>query len=234
MPPGRVDQSFERLSILWRFFRCPPLGSADAGEIDPVEKHRELRPVELRAERALAHLGDPEPSLLESLIEEDEAAVVPGEDLDAIAALRDENEEVTREEVLLPLVPDDRGQAIDRVAHVDRLRRKKNADGAREEQHRRLPQRGAELGDVADVDARGDAEHESPRKGDLDESHRRPRLRRGGGYHLDGEKLRRRIDQADRGTLGLFVEPILERAERNVVLGYELLLRELARLKLGH
>jgi hypothetical protein len=46
-------------------------------DIDAVEQHGELGGVELRAKRAVVHDGLSEPALLEPLVVEDEATVVP-------------------------------------------------------------------------------------------------------------------------------------------------------------
>ena len=86
------------------------------GEVDAVEEHGELGRVELRAEGILVELGQAEASLLQTLVEDDEAAVVPGEDLHPVPPARDENEEVAGEDVLLPAAPDERHQAVDGVA----------------------------------------------------------------------------------------------------------------------
>jgi len=56
------------------------------GEIDAIEQHRQLGRIELGAERAFVEGREPETALLQPLVVEDEAAVVPGQDLHSIAA----------------------------------------------------------------------------------------------------------------------------------------------------
>jgi len=86
------------------------------GEVDAVEEHGELGGVELSAQGALVELGQAEAALLEPLIEDDEAAAVPGEHLHPVPPPGDEDEEVAGEDVLLPAAADQRHQPIYRVA----------------------------------------------------------------------------------------------------------------------
>ena len=118
----------------------PLLGTADTREVDAVEQHGELAALQPRSERAFTKGRETEAALLEALVEQHEAAVVPGQHLGPVAAAADEDEEVPGVQVLLPLVADDGGKPIDAVAHVDGLRRQQDADRPREEQHR-LPDR---------------------------------------------------------------------------------------------
>lgn len=139
------------------------------GQVDAVQQHRQLRGVELGSERAIADARLAEAPLLEPLVREDEAAVVPGQHLRAVALLREEDEEVPRVEVLLPLVSDDGAQAVDAVPHVDGVGSEQDADGAREEQHG-LSERREQLGQVADVGADEEAQHRPAAEPDLDET----------------------------------------------------------------
>lgn len=104
-------------------------------EVDAIEEHRQLRGVELRAEGLVVKRGELKAPLLEALVENDEAARVEAENLDAVTALRDEDEEVADEDVFLPLVAHDGAEAVDAVAHVDGLRGQQNTDRPREQQH---------------------------------------------------------------------------------------------------
>jgi hypothetical protein len=121
----------------------PLFGPADTGQVNSVEQHGELAALQTRPESVLAKLRETEASLLKTLVEEDEAAVVPSEHLGPVAAPADKDEEVPGVEVLLPLVADDGGQPVNAVAHVHPLSGEEDADGAREEQHVQpgLPQR---------------------------------------------------------------------------------------------
>jgi hypothetical protein len=69
------------------------LGAAHPPEVDPVEQHRELRGVDLDRHRGRVHVRQLELAALEPLVDEDEAALVPSEDLHAVAAARHEDEE---------------------------------------------------------------------------------------------------------------------------------------------
>ena len=70
-------------------------------------------------------------ALLEPLVVEDEAAAVPRQEFHAISTLRHEDEEMTGEEILLPAVAHQRGQAADAVPHVDRLGSEENPNRPR-------------------------------------------------------------------------------------------------------
>ena len=115
----------------------PLLGAADTGEVDAVEKHRELAALQSSPERTIAEGRKTKASLLETLVEQDEAAVVPGEHLRPVPAAADEDEEVAGVDVFLPLVADDGGQPVDAVAHVDGLGGEEDPDRPGEEEHYR-------------------------------------------------------------------------------------------------
>lgn len=110
----------------------PLLGPADAGQVDAVEQHGELAALQPGPERAVAESRESEASLLEPLVEEDEAAVVPGQHLRPVTPAADEDEEVAGVEVFLPLVADDGGEPVDAVAHVDGLGSEENPDRSRQ------------------------------------------------------------------------------------------------------
>jgi len=97
------------LALVWG----PLLGTPHAREVDAIKKHRQLRRVELGAQCAFLHLGKSEAALLEPLVEEDEAAVVPREDLHPVAPARDEEEEMPREQILVPHVADHGRESVD-------------------------------------------------------------------------------------------------------------------------
>jgi hypothetical protein len=76
------------------------------------------------------------PALLEALVVDDEAAAVPEEDLHAIVRAAEEDEEVTGERVLLPLLAHDGEQAVVAHPHVDRRGGHVDPNAARKAQHR--------------------------------------------------------------------------------------------------
>lgn len=86
--------------------------------IDTVEQHRELRRLELDLDLTGANLRQPEPTALEALVVEDEAASIPRQNLDAITATRGEDVEVHAVDVMTTLAHD-RTKAIDRLAQID-------------------------------------------------------------------------------------------------------------------
>lgn len=74
-------------------------------------------------------------ALLQPLVNDNEAAVVPIQNLHSVPALRNENEKVAGEEVFLPLVADDGAKAVDAVPHVDGFGCEKNPHCAGQAQH---------------------------------------------------------------------------------------------------
>ena len=111
------------------------------GDVDAVQQHGELRGLQLGAEGALVEDGEAEAALLQAFVEDDEAAVVPGEDFHPVAAAGDEDEEVAGVDVFAPAAADEGGEAVDAVAQVDGLGGQEDADGAGEEQHAVIPAR---------------------------------------------------------------------------------------------
>jgi hypothetical protein len=211
----------------------PLLGAADAGDVDAVEEHRELAALESSAESVLTEVRETEAALLEALVIEDEATIVPGEHLGSVAAPADEDEEVAGVEVLLPLVADDGGESVNGIAHVHPLGSEQDADSARDEKHvgPELPQRVHEKRHVLRVGADADPDDGAILEGDFYNA-TAPRLWRGRGYHLHWHESGRRVGVQNRLSFLLFVEPKLERAERHVVLGDEFLLSQAALLVL--
>ena len=122
------------MSIPWDR-RKPLFRSAHARDVDAVEQHRELGGIEARGDLRRVDRGQPEAALLETLVVDDEAAVVPGEDLRAVSAARDEDEEVAGEHVLSPAGAHEGDEPINAVPHVDRLRGEEDLDRAGQEKH---------------------------------------------------------------------------------------------------
>jgi hypothetical protein len=104
-------------------------------DVDAVEQHRELRRVELGAERAVVKGRQPEAPLLEALVGQHEAAAVPGEDLHPVAAARHEDEEVAGVEILFPAALHDGGEPVDALAEIHWVRGEQHADRARQQEH---------------------------------------------------------------------------------------------------
>jgi hypothetical protein len=167
------------LSIPLDEFGRPLLGPADPRHVDAVEQHRQLRGVELRAQRLFMESRKPETSLLQTLVVEDEAAVVPGEDLQAVTAPGNEGEEMAGVDVFLPIAAHDVGQAIDAAAQIDRLTSEENADCPGEKEHS-SPESRAKLGQISGVGADGEAHGDAAWQRHLHQQPlRHPRLRRG-------------------------------------------------------
>ena len=107
------------------------------------------------------------PFSIQPLVDEDEAALVPGQDLHPVGAPRHEHEEEAGVGVLLQLLLDDGHQAVDGLSHVDRRRADEDADGPRDGEHG-LQRRG-EGPEVLRGGASREAEAGSRRQGQLEE-----------------------------------------------------------------
>src|SRR5579883_992710 len=97
-------------------------------EVDPGEDHGQLRRQE-RDAVAGAGVGQLEGAGLEPLVPDRQAVVVEIEDLEAIPAAVDEEEEVTGQEVLAEAFLDQAREAVETLAHVDRSGAEERADG---------------------------------------------------------------------------------------------------------
>ena len=101
----------------WR----PLVGPPHARHVDAVEQHRELRGVDAQRLVIVLDYGHAETPGFESLVKDDEAAVVPGQDFHPVATARDENEERAAIDVFLPLALHESHQPVDAAAQVDGL-----------------------------------------------------------------------------------------------------------------
>lgn len=109
------------------------------GEVNAVHQQGQLRAVQYRTQRVVMEDGQLEAALFQSLVRDDETAALPRQNLHAVSAPRNKDEEVSCVEVLLPVAPDNGAQPIDAVAHVDGLARQENPRRSRESQHRGYP-----------------------------------------------------------------------------------------------
>jgi hypothetical protein len=128
--------------------RGPLFRASDPREVDAVEQHRDLCRVDLHAGLAAVRLRTAEKSGLEAVVEDDEAIVVPSEDLHAVATAREEDEVAAGVNIFAPCTLDDSGEAIDAFEHVEGIGREQDAHRAGQKQHG-LPQPREELGQVA-------------------------------------------------------------------------------------
>src|SRR5579859_6791273 len=92
--------------------RAPVLGTANVLDVDAVEQHAQLRGVQGDPAGALANARQSEAAALQALVVDDEAAAVPEEDLDPVAAAPDEDEEMALERVHAPLVAHERVEPV--------------------------------------------------------------------------------------------------------------------------
>src|SRR5215471_2963973 len=76
-------------------------------------------------------------ALLQPFEVDNETAAIPKEDLAAVAATADENEQVPSEEVHLPLRTDDCPETLEALPKIDRLRREIDPDARWKRQHER-------------------------------------------------------------------------------------------------
>lgn len=142
--PTRFDQKIEALSIpLTRFFLrgrahgLPQLGSADAGDVDAVEEHREPGRVHLDSGAVAAERRKAKAATLEALVVKDEPATIEEENLAPIEATADEDEEMACIEGISPLAKDEGREAIVAAPEIDRLGGEVDPDARRQRQHAR-------------------------------------------------------------------------------------------------
>src|SRR3954471_13235255 len=111
-----------------------PLPLPRALEVDAGEDHGQLRRLQLDAvgPGGGGHLERPG---LEPLVPEGQAVAVEVEDLEAIPAAVDEEEEVAAEEVLAEAPPDQAREAVEALAHVGGPGAEEGADGRGEHDH---------------------------------------------------------------------------------------------------
>jgi hypothetical protein len=129
--------------------------------IDAVEEHRELRAVELYAERIFRDRRDAEAALLEAFVVEDEAAVVPSQNLHSVTAPAHKGKQVSRVDVLFPLAGDNRHQAVNALSKVERLSSQQDADRSRQREQNELRESSEEVGHVLTVGPHGHLELET-------------------------------------------------------------------------
>src|SRR5438034_8460302 len=126
--------------------RPPSLGSARGGPvialrpprvgpIEAVEQHGQLRRTQGHAGLARAGGWPAEGPLLEALVDDDEAVLVPVQQLDAVAALVAKHEDVSGQGIGLQVLADLLGQAVKAAPQIDRLAAEPDADGGRKAQH---------------------------------------------------------------------------------------------------
>src|SRR5207237_2341172 len=108
----------------------PPSGRV---EVDAGQERRELGGGHLDAPGR--GLRDAEGPALEPLGPDGQAIAVPVEDLDAIPAAVDEDEEVTGEGIELGGSCDEGGEAVEALAHVGRFLGEGDPDGGAQPEH---------------------------------------------------------------------------------------------------
>src|SRR4051795_11780319 len=111
-----------------------PLAPACTPHVDPGEDHGELRRLELDAVGfgGARHL---EGSGLESLVPDGQAVTIEVEDLDAISASVDEEEEMAGQGVLAEALLDQPAEAVEALAQVGGPGAEEDADGGGEHDH---------------------------------------------------------------------------------------------------
>src|SRR5579863_9570405 len=87
-------------------------------DVDSVEQHRQLSGVERDGGRFVGHARQAKSPALETLVIEDEATPIPEEDLAAVGAAAQKNEEMATVEIELPLPVDDGRQPVVPPSHV--------------------------------------------------------------------------------------------------------------------
>ena len=115
---------------------CQRRWALHATQIDAIEEHGEISAVDLELHGIFGRTRPAEAALLEALVVDHETAAVPEEDLHAIVGTAEEDEEMPGERVLLPLLANEREEAIVPHTHVDRSGRDEDANAPRQAQHR--------------------------------------------------------------------------------------------------
>lgn len=121
---------------------CPFAGPFHRDDVDPVEEHGQLGGVDGDGGRVGGHARQAESPALEALVVQDEAAPIPEQDLAAVGAAAEEDEEMAAVEIELPLPLNDGGQPVVATAHVDLADREIDPNARRQRQHGR-PSRSA-------------------------------------------------------------------------------------------
>src|SRR5439155_17171538 len=105
-------------------------------QVNPFEDHRQLRAIDL--DLWTTTVKPLERAALEPLVEQPEAVAVPHQQLHAIAAAVEEEEQVACEGIGAEAIAHDLHQAVEALAEVDRLARREDPDARRQAQHRSI------------------------------------------------------------------------------------------------
>jgi hypothetical protein len=89
--------------------------------VDTVEQHRELGRLDAQLLGAVFDDRHAKASSLEAFVEDDEAAIIPGQDLHAVAPARNENEERAAVDIFLPCALYEPHQPINASTQIDGL-----------------------------------------------------------------------------------------------------------------
>src|SRR3954452_19941452 len=114
IPPGRIPADFRGAAT----GGPESLPSPRRGPVDAGKDHGEADRVDLDAVASVG-FGPLERAGLEPLVPDRQAVMIEIEDLDAIPAPVDEEEEVAVEEVLPETFLDEAGEPVEALAHVD-------------------------------------------------------------------------------------------------------------------
>ncbi len=95
--------------------------SLDAGQIDAIEQHRQLRALEQQAMRAnfgalAAGFRQGKCTFLEPFVPNGQTVIVPIEELDPIATFGAEDEQVSRKGILVQVLLNEAGQRVETFA----------------------------------------------------------------------------------------------------------------------
>ena len=85
---------------------------ANSADIDAIQEHGQCRGVHLHVVCARRQPGRVETATLEALVVNGKTASFPKKHFAAVTAFAEKNEEMTGEKILLPLMTNDRAQAI--------------------------------------------------------------------------------------------------------------------------
>jgi hypothetical protein len=105
----------------------PLHGAPHARDVDSVEQHRELGRLDAQLLGAVFDGRYAKAACLEAFVEDNEAAVIPGQDLHPVPPARNEDEERAAVDIFLPRALHEPHEPIDASTQIDGLGREQDA-----------------------------------------------------------------------------------------------------------
>ncbi len=117
--------------------RRPSRRTTYTRRVDPIKQHRERRRIHLDAIGARWNRRRNETAFGQSLVVQHEAVTIPCEDLHAIEALAEEDEQVSIERIEAPRAANDGDETVMTASEIHRLGGDVDTNARRQRQHRR-------------------------------------------------------------------------------------------------